>query len=378
MVAQSRMGLNGFEDGESRMSHYEVLGVSKGADANEIRKAYRRLALEHHPDKGGDPEQFKRIQKAYEVLSDETRRSLYDATGSDEDGGGGGPPGGGGGMPFSFPFDLGAMFGGFGGFGGGGPPGRRRGKAPKGATKVSDMPISLYDFYHGQKKEIQFNRQVFCGACKGEGVEAWEACNGCGGSGMVQQIVMMGPGMQGMMTGPCQGCKGEGRVPRTSCAECKGAKFKQEMKTLTVEIQPGMRPGEELIFANACSDHEDFLEPGDVHIRLQQADEEGRVRRYLDRSDDLCVRTSISLRDALLGCTERVEGHPGHPQGLVVEIPAGVQNGEKILVAREGMPVRGGGRGNFWMLVEVKCRDEEREILRAQRGALEEMFRQPS
>jgi DnaJ-class molecular chaperone len=135
-----------FTEKEGMKSLYDVLGVPKDAGADVIRAAYRKLALKHHPDKGGDPEKFKEISKANEVLSDEGRRKMYDMTGStDEEGapGGGGNGGGpGGGMPFPFPFDLGAMFGGmFGGGGGfGGVPGGGRGGGQQGRRRPKDPP----------------------------------------------------------------------------------------------------------------------------------------------------------------------------------------------------------------------------------------------
>lgn len=356
-------------------SLYDTLGVARGADGGEIKKAYRKLVLEHHPDKGGDPDAFKEIQHAYEVLSDDGRRRHYDMTG--QDGEGGGPPPGagpGGGMPFPFPFDLGAMFGGMGGMPFGPRPGYKNKQQAKGPVKMHEMPISLWDYYHGKQVKIQFERQKFCESCKGEGAERYESCRGCGGSGATEQHVMMGPGMMGVMRGPCGHCQGQGRRVAAECKACSGKKFQPEEKVIQVSIEPGMAPGEILVFPKACSDYEDFKEAGDLHIVLQEADEDLRFRRMNGR-EDLIAETTIGLEQALLGCSERMEGHPGHPEGLVITIPVGVQNGEQIKVAGEGMPKKGGGRGDLYVVVHIKASDAEKEVLRANSAALAGMFR---
>jgi DnaJ family protein A protein 2 len=255
-------------------SLYDTLGVQRNADADELKKAYRKLVLVNHPDKGGDPEKFKQIQKAYEVLGDDSRRAMYDQTGSDQDVSEGIPFGGG--MPFPFgggvpfggggvPFDIGNLFGMF-GPGGPGPQPKRRGA--KASPKVHEMPISLWDYYHGKTVKIQFERQKFCGPCKGEGAEAYSTCAGCGGSGTRQQIIMMGP-MQAVTRGPCGDCNAEGRRVSVMCKACSGKKFVSQEKILEVVITPGMRPKELIAFERECSDQHEYAEAGVVHIVLQ-------------------------------------------------------------------------------------------------------------
>ena len=366
------------------MSLYERLGVARGASPAEIRKAYLKLAKDHHPDKGGDPEKFKAIQKANEILSDPQRRAAYDATGdeSEGNGGGGGPggPGGGGGMPFPFPFDLGAMFGGMGGMGGMFGPGGPRGaggprrKAPKGPPKVHEMPVSLWDYYHGKRVKIQFERQKFCASCAGEGATVFESCRGCGGTGAVEQRIMMGPGMMGVMHGPCQACSGEGKRAAGPCTGCAGKKFRTEEKVLEVVIEPGRLPGDVIAFERECSDQHEYMEPGDVHIILQEADEDIPFKRHPAARDDLVVEVAITLEESLLGCERRLAGHPGHPDGYVVEIPVGTQNKERLEIAGEGMPRRGGGRGVLHCIVDVRASEEEKGALRAGAEALRGVF----
>lgn len=361
---------------------YDVLGVPKNASADQIRVAYKKLALKHHPDKGGDPEKFKEISKANEVLSDEERRKMYDMTGStDEEGPGGGPGGHGGGMPFPFPFDLGAMFGGmFGGGmrGGAGPGGarQRRGKAP---PKVHEAPISLRDFYHGKTIRMQFERKKFCEGCKGDGAAEWETCGPCRGTGQVQRIFMMGPGMQSIMHGPCEACKGEGRSVKRACEVCDGGKLVAQHRTVDVVIEPGMRPGETIVFPRECSDQLEYEEAGDLHIVLVQGQEEGETFMRLGAApDDLGTEVTIGLCDALTGCSLLRMGHPGHPEGLRVELPSGVQNGEVVRVAGEGMPVKNGAgrKGDLHVRVKVVMTESEKGVLAAPeaRAKLRELF----
>jgi len=356
---------------------YNILGVARGADGDEIKKAYRKQALINHPDKGGDPEKFKLVQKAYEILSDDQRRAMYDQTGSEHDVSNeipfGGPFSGPfGGMPFGgggVPFDLGSMFG---MFGPGMPqPGPKR-RGGKGPPKVHEMPISLWDYYHGKKVKIQFERQKFCGPCKGEGAEKYDKCSGCGGSGTKQQVIMMGP-MRAITHGPCDMCRGEGKRMAAVCKACNGKKFLSQEKVLEVAIRAGMRPKEVIAFEQECSDQHEYVEAGDVHIVLHEADEENRFKR-IQGTDDLQVATTIGLRDSLLGCTERLAGHPGHPQGFVAEIPIGVQNGEALLIVGEGMPRKDGGRGDLRLLVSVRATDAEKSALKGGREKLLEVF----
>jgi len=369
------------------VSLYDSLGVDRKADSAEIRKAYMKLAKTHHPDKGGDPEAFKKIQKAYEILSDDNKRMMYDHTGQENDMAVPDQSEGipfAGGMPFSMPFgagdvpfDIGNLFGMFGPRGPGGPGnhGQKPSRGHKPSPKVHELPISLWDYYHGKQLRIQFERQKFCEGCKGSGASSYESCGTCGGSGVKQQMMMMGPGMNVLMRGPCDVCSGEGKRVASVCKSCAGKKTKNQEKALDIKIEPGMRPGENLEFLNECSDQAEYEQPGDVHIHLQEADEAIRFRR-LNGGDDLQASTRIGLKDALLGCKEKMDTHPAHPQGLFVEIPAGVQNGDVLRVEGEGMPRRGGGRGNLHITITVTASEAEKGVLLQYQGELQKMFEQ--
>lgn len=347
------------------MSLYEHLGLSRGADAAEIKKAYRRASLMHHPDKGGDPEKFKEIQHAYEVLSDESRKARYDMTGSDAEvqempqGGVPFPGGMPGGMPFHF--DMGNLFGNMFGQGQGqgqGQPPKR--KAQKGPPKVHEISLSLDDFYKGREIKLQFQRDQFCVTCKGEGTDRYESCGGCGGSGVRQTVVAMGAGMQAVMRGPCPECSGQGKKPAGACSDCKGLKFKIQERVLFARILPGMRPGDVLVFPGECSDSHSFVEAGDVQIKLQDADAEGRLYRLA--GDNLAIKVGITLFQSLTGFTETLKGHPGF-ESLDLVLEPGVQSGEVVIMEGKGLPRKDGGHGALHILVSVTATAAEKALL---------------
>jgi DnaJ family protein A protein 2 len=357
---------------------YARLNVARDADAETIKKAYRKMAVSHHPDKGGNEEEFKKIQEAYAVLSDEQKRAMYDQTGSiDGEGFEGGMPGG-------MPFDIGSLFGMFGGagpFGGGNPfggggggmPRGRKMRRPKGPVKVTEVPISLYDFYHGKEIQVKLDRQQFCEGCKGEGFTSFSNCSQCQGSGVMNRMAMMGPGMMVQMQGPCEGCQGEGKKGTGQCSVCSGKKFKTQERVLHVKIEKGMRQGDVLVFEKACSDDPQFDQPGDVHFVLQEADEDIEWKRD---GNNLRSKVSISLRESLLGCKKYIDNHPGFMPGFEVEIPSGTQNGEILTLKGKGMPLRGskGDFGDAFVTVNVNASAKEKEVLEKNKIIVESLF----
>lgn len=357
------------------MELYDRLGVSKDADTNEIKKAFKKLAMTHHPDKGGDPEEFKKIQHAHEILTDENKRRMYDMTGS-EDGEmpqgfpGGGPFGGG------MPFDMGDLFGGlFGGMpgmpgmGGGRPPNRV--KRPQGPPKTIEIPLTLKDFYYGKTLQVKFDRHKFCEACKGEGATSFQSCGTCKGAGVVRQIMQMGP-IHMVNEGPCRDCNGVGKKASGNCYVCSGKKTKAQEKTIEVKIEPGMKPGEVLIFEKECSDDPNYEQPGDVHFLLQEAaGDDGWIRK----GDDLEIQLKMSFSESLLGCTKTLQGHPGFPNGLDIALQQGVQNGETAVYLEKGMPKKGGAsKGALHCKIHISVTDKDRDILKRNEPLLKAMF----
>merc|ERR1719359_2456566 len=245
---------------------YKLLEVDKDASEPEIKKAYRKMAIQHHPDKGGDPEKFKEITRAYEVLSDSDKRSKYDRGGEDAlDGDGGGDPS-----------DIFEAFFGGGGRRGSGGGGRRRQK-----TKDVSQPlkVTLEQLYCGNTKKMAITRQVID---KKKGVQE---CSECNGRGVKVEAVRMGPMIQQMQSA-CRACGGQG----------KSFKTKKEREVLEVLIQKGSPDGHKVIFREMADEHPD-ADTGDVIFLLKQQEHADFKRR----GADLFIERKISLVEALCG-----------------------------------------------------------------------------
>ncbi len=362
------------------MDPYAILGVEKSADPRDIKKAYFDLAKRHHPDKGGNEEEFKKIQKAYDVLSDPQKRGFYDQTGQfpGEEGDLGM---GGGGGPVPFPFDLGGIFGMFGGPGGpfgmggrgrpsGPPSANRKGKAP---PKIHEISLNLHDFYHGRKINLTFERQRFCKACNGDGYMSYTSCQECHGTGQVSRAMMMGPGMQMISQSPCGACSGKGQKPGPKCFTCAGKCFKDEQKSLDIVIEPGMKAGDRIGFPNECSDTQEYQTAGDVFIQLMEADEEIPWTR-----DGINLRSQLhlGLQESLLGCKKTILKHPGFPDGLEVEVPPGSIHMNDVIVKGAGMPIRGLDlKGDAIITLRVTVLDNEKKAIHENIVLLRSIFK---
>ena len=372
--------------GERSGELYEVLGVSPSASDAEISKAYKTLARTHHPDKGGDEEKFKKIQRAYDVLGDAKSREFYNATGAvpGEDGAPSEPGfnpfgGGGGGMPFGMNMaDLFGMFGGGrgGGGGGSGPRRRRPGKAP---PRVERLPLSLTQFYHGGVLNIGLNREKFCTSCKGDGSKVLKTCDKCGGSGQSIQHVMIGPGMMMQTQGPCGDCGGKGEQRGEPCSDCKGQGLNRQQKNIEVKIAPGSAAGDTINFENEASDSLDYERGSDLHIILESADD---MNGWVRDGDNLRNTVTISLTESLCGCHVGIEGHPsgsGSDRTIQLEIPRGIQNGEEVIIPGRGMPKRDGptssrGHGHIYLKVHVAVKESEQRVLVEQAESMAALF----
>jgi len=301
------------------MSLYERLGVARGASSEEIKRSYRDLARSKHPDRGGSKEEFQAIQEAHEVLSDDRRRSVYDATGDLQDitGSVGETAGG---IPFSF---MGGM-GPFGGmsfnmsdFGGlfGMPQGGPRGTRPRGPNKQHDIGLPLHLLYKGHQVHLKMNQARTCGTCKGSGAETSESCGVCKGAGRRTEIRMMGPGILAQSTGICEPCKGEGKRTVQVCKTCNGKQFVEKEKTLVVKITPGMKEGDTIVFSGECSESKEFDTPGDVVLTIRRTDPE---TGWEVRGIDLAIRQTVTYAEAMMGISFRLKDHPSGKSPLFV------------------------------------------------------------
>lgn len=265
--------------------YYEILGVSKEATPDEIRKAYKKLAVKYHPDKGGDEAKFKEITEAADVLLDEKKREIYDAHG--KEGLEGGMHEGGGDDLFS------ALFG---GAGGRGRPERKKQVAPI----QKKVEVSLRDFYCGRSFELPVQRKRVCSKCNGSGSSVPNGdvtCQDCHGHGVQILRRQIAPGFAQQMQVQCDKCEGTGTfIPKKNqCKECKGEKLMTETKVLTVEITKGMQHGEKITFREEGHQVPE-LEPGDVVVILVL---ESSGSKFVRKGNDLLYEFKVSLAEAL-------------------------------------------------------------------------------
>ena len=332
------------------VSLYDILGVNKSNSCNDIKKAYFKLARTHHPDKGGDPEKFKDIVRASEILTDEKKRRMYDEGVMDGESF----------HPFQahgFPFEInindlfGNMF-----------QGQRKGKKP--APTIQTIHITLEQFYMGYNFNININRQSFCSKCDHTGAKSKETCKICNGSGIASKIIYLGP-MTMQTSGPCMDCQGKGQRMIEICDKCSGSGYFNDKRDLSVKIEPGTLSQEVYIFPEVCSDHPSFENPGDAHIIITEDPNDSAFKYYKrigDKFQHLETSISISLGESLIGCVVKIDMHPGYDEGLFVKIPAGSFNNTKYCLTGFGMPIPGniGKCGDLFIVINVVISPTER------------------
>jgi len=321
---------------------YEVLGVEKSADSNEIKKAFRKLALKHHPDKGGDVDKFKEMSAAAEILMDDEKRKIYDEHGLEglEAAAGGG--GGGGGMD-----DILSMF-----MGGG----RRGPRGPqKGEDIVHPIKASLEDLYNGKTTRLAINRNKLCGDCNGRGgkVGCERECSDCNGRGVRVQLRQIGPGMVQQMQSACPACKQTGKIINEAdkCKACKGSKTVKDRKVLEVVIEKGMKNGQKIKFSGEADELPGTI-AGDVVFVVQEKEHEVFKRK----GADLVVTINLELTEALCGFTKTISHLDGRT--LRIDSTAGkvIAPDSVHMINGEGMPYHGNPftKGRLFTLFRVR------------------------
>ena len=339
--------------------YYAALGVAKDASQAEIKKAYRKLARQHHPDANkGDSaseEKFKEISEAYDVLSDETKRKEYDEARALFGAGGFRVPRGGGNGQ-GVPFDLGDLFGGGGGGGGlgdifgtifGGAAGRGRGAtaARRGGDLEAEVTLSFTDAADGVTVPLQLSTPSSCPTCHGSGAKpgtSTRVCPSCTGTGSQSRNA---GGFA--FAEPCRECRGRGLLVDDPCSTCAGTGQAISTRTLRARIPAGVKDGQHIRLAGKGSPGARGGPAGDlivtVHVRPHEV--------FGRKGDNLTLALPVTFPEAALGATVRVPTLGGAP--VTVKIPAGTTNGRTLRVRGKGLPRRDGTRGDLLVTVEV-------------------------
>jgi len=357
--------------------YYEILGVSKTASPDEIKKAFRKLAHKHHPDKsGGDEKKFKEANEAYQVLSNKEKRARYDQTGQDfhsqgqssgaGQGFGGFSSQGGGASGFDFNgqgFDFSGtgfedIFSNM--FGGGG---RSHGQSRTGSDIAVDVEITFEEMVHGVKKNIRLRKLSNCDVCNGTGGKPHsreETCPDCGGNGSVRRTVqtIFGAFAQEEI---CERCHGRGKIYKEKCTVCHGAGRVQKEEEISIEIPAGIHNEQTLSVSGRGAAGEDGAPAGDlfvnVHIRPHTS--------FKRHGDDIASHLKITFAEATLGGKVNVETIEGD---VSMKIPAGTEPGEVFRIRGKGVPHLGHfGRGDHLVTISLfipkKLSREERELI---------------
>ncbi len=338
----------------STRDYYEVLGVARDADDATIKKAFRRLARELHPDVNRhDPdaeEKFKEAAEAYEVLSDADRRATYDRYGREGLRSGGYAPNFEGFGSVSDIFE--AFFGGGGAFGDlfGMAGGARAGGAIQGGDVAVSAEIGLAEAARGGAVEVQYEAVATCEHCHGNGAEPGtpiETCSRCQGTGQLRAVSRT-PFGQVMRTAVCDVCNGDGRVARDPCKECRGRGRKVERAKVKVDVPAGIADGQRIRISGRGHAGERGGPPGDLYVLVRVREDP----RFVRDGDDLITVVDVSAPLAALGTVVEV---PTVLEGMVeVDVPAGVQPNETLIVRGAGMPaLRGRRTGDLRVVVNV-------------------------
>lgn len=341
--------------------YYNILGVDKTATKDELKKAFRKKAHKHHPDKGGDEDKFKEINEAYQVLNDDGKREQYDQFGSDFAGGAGAGAGGSGGYEgqgVNFE-DLGdifsGMFGGQSGYGGGG-----RGRA-RGSDIQMDVDLTFKESVFGVEKEISLSRNSTCERCGGTGGEpatSMNTCDDCKGQGFQVKMQRTMLGSMQVRVG-CELCHGSGEVPEKKCTTCHGTGLEYGRKTLRVDIPAGVEDGMRIRVRNQGESIGAQGEVGDLFLFLH-VENDPRFERH---GKDIYVEKKIGFTQAALGADVEIETVDGKAK---LKIPAGTQGGDKLRMRGKGVQ-SGRSRGDQIVIVKVitpkKLSRKEKKIL---------------
>ncbi len=358
-------------------NYYEILGVSRDASTEEIKRAFHKLAHKYHPNKGGDEKKFKEINEAYQILSNKEKRAQYDRFGRIFEGGAAGPepgfdfnwawgnssPGAGPDIEFDFE-DLGDIFGDFFGFGG-----RKTGKKDlkKGKDIHIDIEIPLEETLTGATKRISLIKMVFCSRCKGSGAEPGTSvneCFSCRGTGQVQQIKRTFFGSFTSVT-VCPECGGEGQKPEKPCNVCKGEGRIKEEEEIEIFIPAGVDTNQIIKMEGRGDAGKRGGKPGDLYIRIL-------VKKhpiFERKGDDLYIYMPITFSQAVLG--SEIEIPSLEKKKTLLKIPSDTESGKVLRISGKGIPrFSGYGRGNLYVELVIRT---PKKLSRKQKELLERL-----
>jgi molecular chaperone DnaJ len=342
-----------------RRDYYEVLGIGRDADEAAVKKAFRRLAREMHPDVSDDPdagERFKEVVEAYEVLSSSERRQLYDRYGHEGLRSGGYVP---------TSFDLGNLSDLFSAFFGDDVFGTAPRRTRRGADVGADVTIELADAAEGVTKAVSFDVVETCAACDGSGAEPGTApveCPTCGGSGRLQHVSRSIFG-ELVRTQSCTRCRGAGTIVETPCSTCSGSGRTIEERAIEVTIPPGIHDGQRIRISGEGHVGDPGGPAGDVYVLVHVRPDP----RFGREGNDIFSSLDVTFSQAALGATVTVPTLDGD---VALDLDPGTQPGEVHVLRGRGMPVlQGNGRGDHRVLVNVRV---PRRLTPEQRGLLED------
>lgn len=341
--------------------YYKILGVEKGASEDDVKKAFRKLAHQHHPDKaGGNTQKFKEINEAYQVLSDKQKRAYYDRVGSAPDGaqgfGGGGQgfggfSGGAEGFDFSNMEGMGDVGDIFEAFFGGSRGGRSRKRDYRGADIEITKDITLEESYRGDTMNLRYDTYESCKECKGTGSfkEAGSTkCGTCDGKGEIRELTRSFFGNIQQVR-ECPACKGKGEIPNKICHHCKGSGRMKTTKEIQVAAPHGIADGQVIKVGGSGQAGERGSGAGDLYVRV-------RVKQhhlFKRVGDDLVLRKDLNILKVLSG--EKIEVPTISGYKMNVEIPAGFNLRERMKISGEGMPHLGHyGKGDLYIEFDSK------------------------
>ncbi len=336
------------------MNYYETLGLSKEATEEEIKKAYRKLAIKYHPDKNPDnkgaEEEFKKVAEAYSILSDADKKKRYDTFGTADANNRGGFNGGG------FGFDMSDIFSQFGDM-----FGQQQRRQKRGQDLRVKVNVNLSEILNGCDKKLKFNRNIPCNDCSGRGGADIRSCVMCGGSG--QQVKTQStPFGRVNQAYTCSSCHGTGENIINKCKSCSGNGVKVSEETIEIRIPAGVYGGL-VLNMKGMGNYAASSTAGDLHIMV----EEEKHKKIQRNGNDLLIDEWISIPDAILGCECVIDGVDTQ---FKVTVESGVESGKMYRLPGHGLPdVNHGNRGDFYVKINVKIpkglSDKEIEIIKS-------------